>query len=52
MLGRFLDLLPDRGAISIFAEPHCRREQHVFEFAQHDYYHIVILIAAFVKSNG
>jgi hypothetical protein len=35
---------PDCGAVSAIAQPRGRAEQEVFEFAEHDYSYIVILM--------
>lgn len=42
------------GAIGVFAQSHCRRDQKVFEFAEHRYNYNVILILDLVnkKENG
>ena len=48
MAGGGLDLLPNRGPVGIFAQPRGRGEHEIFEFAEH-YYHIVMLIVTAVK---
>ena len=48
-LGCAFYLLPDCSAVSVFTQPRGRAQQQVFELAEHDYHHIVILIAIGVK---
>ena len=42
-------LLPDCSAVSVFTQPRGRAQQQVLELAEHDYHHIVILMAIRVK---